>query len=396
MVVRWIEVNHQADVVDVQPAGGHIGGHQHPRVPGGEPVEGALALVLVEVTVDRGGLDSGPGQLLGQPGRAVLGPGEDQGAVGPPGDLGRDRHLVRGGQDEHLVIRGLARLIHRGDGMQGRVGQVPGDQAVHVPVQRGGEQHPLPVRRCRVEQLGHGGQEAQVGHVICLVHDGDLDLGQAGRAAVDQVDEPAGRGDHDVHPAGELVDLPAHRGTAVDGGDPDAEPAAQRGEHLGDLAGQFPGGDQDKPAGRAGLAAAGLAGQPGQQRKAEGEGLAGPGLRAAQHVPARQRVGQGPGLDGEGCVDALLGERGDQGSGQAQLGKGRRGRSRGAQRGGQGALELRHDGCAGRGGPLRAALVRRPARAGRPAGSVRPPPPMTGRRAGSRGSRALGHGELHP
>ena len=33
---------------------------------------------------------------------------------------------------------------------------------------------------------------------------------------------------------------------------------------------------------------------------------------------------------------------------------------------------------AGRRRPLRAALVRRPARAGRPAGSVRPPPPMTG------------------
>ena len=108
------------------------------------------------------------------------------------------------------MVRGLARLVHRRDGMQRRVGQVPGDQPVHIPVQGGGEQHPLPVRRRCVEQLGHGRQEAQVGHVICLVDDGDLDLGQAGRTAVDQVDEPAGRGDHDVHPAAELVDLPPH------------------------------------------------------------------------------------------------------------------------------------------------------------------------------------------
>ena len=65
-------MNDQADVVNVQAAGGHVGSHQHPRVPRGEPVEGALALILVEVTVDRGGLDSGSGQLLGQPGRATL------------------------------------------------------------------------------------------------------------------------------------------------------------------------------------------------------------------------------------------------------------------------------------------------------------------------------------
>ena len=133
-------------------------------------------------------------------------------------------------------------------------------------------------------------------------------------------------------------------------GDPDADPAAQRGEHFGDLTGQLPGRDQDEPARGAGLAAARRAGQPGQQRQAEGESLAGPGLRAAQHIPASQRVGQGPGLDGEGRVDALLGERRDQGSRQAKLGKGRRGRSRGAERGGQGALELGDDGTRG-GGP---------------------------------------------
>ncbi len=240
---------------------------------------------------------------------AVLGPDEEQGAVRPRRDLGRDRDLVLGGQHEHLVVCGQARLGDRGDGVQRRVGQVPGDQPVHVPVQGGREQQPLAVRRRRVEQLGHGRHEAQVGHVVSLVQHGDLDLAETDGAALDQVDEPPGRGDHDVHPAGELLDLPPHRGTAVHGGDPDAEPAAQRGEHLGDLAGQLPGRDQDQPARGLGLAAAGGTGQPGQQGQAEGQGLTGAGLGAAQHVPAGQCVGQRPGLDGEGRGDALLGER---------------------------------------------------------------------------------------
>ena len=347
--------------------------------------------------MDRGGLDPGPGQLLGQPGRAVLGPDEEQGAVGPPGDLGRDRHLVRGGQHEHLVIRGLARLGHRGDGMQRRVGQVPGDQAVHVPVQGGGEQHPLPAGRGRVEQLGHGGQEAQVGHVIGLVQDGDLDLGEAGRAAVDQVDEPAGRGDHDVHPAGELVDLPAHRGTAVDGGDPDAEPAAQRGEHLGDLPGQFPGRDQDEPA----------RGARDWRRPAWLASRASSGRPKARVLPdpvcARPSTSRPASASGRARAWMAKGALMPCSASAATRGPGRPSSAKVAAAGAgalSAAVRARSSsdttGVRGGGGPLRAALVRRPARAGRPAGSVRPPPPMTGRRAGSRGSRALGHGELHP
>ena len=54
-VVRRVEVHDQVDVVDVDAAGGDIGGHQHPRVTGGEAGQRALALVLVQVAVDRGG-----------------------------------------------------------------------------------------------------------------------------------------------------------------------------------------------------------------------------------------------------------------------------------------------------------------------------------------------------
>ena len=72
VVVRRVELNHQVDVVHMDAASGDVGGDQDPRVPGGERVQGPLPLVLVAVAVDSRGVDSGPGQLLGQPVRAML------------------------------------------------------------------------------------------------------------------------------------------------------------------------------------------------------------------------------------------------------------------------------------------------------------------------------------
>src|SRR5260370_1124917 len=105
-----------------------------------------------------------------------------------------------------------------------------------------------------------------------------------------------------------------------------ARPVTEGRQQVGDLLGEFPGGDQDEPTRGLLLPRAASAGEPGQHRQAEREGLAGPGLRAAEHVPAGQRVRQGPGLDGERRVDPALGERGDQRGGDAKLTEGGGGR----------------------------------------------------------------------
>src|SRR6202043_2653483 len=59
-VVRRVVLDDEVDVVDVDAARGDVGGDQDPRIPGGEPVQGPLALVLVAVPVDGGGADPGP------------------------------------------------------------------------------------------------------------------------------------------------------------------------------------------------------------------------------------------------------------------------------------------------------------------------------------------------
>ena len=53
--------------------------------------------------------------------------------------------------------------------------QVALDQDVDAVVERGREQHALPVLRGAVHDALHAGQEAEVGHVVGLVEHGDLD-----------------------------------------------------------------------------------------------------------------------------------------------------------------------------------------------------------------------------
>ena len=147
----------------------------------------------------------------------------------------------------------------------------------------------------------------------------------------EQVDEPSWRRDHDVNvtDAGDLV---ADRHAPVDGGDADAYAAAQRGERVGDLLGEFAGRDQDQAAGGLGVPRAGTGREPGQQGEAEGQGLARSGLSAAEYVTAGQRVGKGPGLDRERLVDVTRRERAHQPVVQPEFGE--RGRRRLRRRGG--------------------------------------------------------------
>ncbi len=77
----------QIDVVDVDAAGGDIGRDQHPRVAGGEAGQSALALVLVQVAVDRRGRSAGIAELASEPVSAVLGAHEEQAAGRTAGDL---------------------------------------------------------------------------------------------------------------------------------------------------------------------------------------------------------------------------------------------------------------------------------------------------------------------
>ena len=148
---------------------------------------------------------------------------------------------------EHVVLDlgGGGVLVDR---VQHRVVEEPAGEHVDGGVERGGEQHPLAVVRRRLEQPPHDREEAEVGHLVRLVDDRDLDVGQVALALPDQVGEPAGGGDDDVGLALQGVHLRAVGDAAVDGGDPQVHGPRQRLEHQRHLGRQLTGRHEDQAA----------------------------------------------------------------------------------------------------------------------------------------------------
>ncbi len=225
------------------------------------------------------------------------------------------------GEDAVVHRRDLG--LRRGDRVDRRVLEVAADQLVDAAVQRRGEQQPLAVRVGQVEQRGHGGHEAEVGHVVGLVQHRDHDVGQGALALLDEVLQPTGGGDDEVDAATQLVDLSAHGSAAIDGDDLQVEGLTQRGERVVHLLRELTRGHEHQTARQAALALA--ADQTGEHRQAEGERLAGAGGAPAEDVAPGQSVGDRARLDGERRVEVATRQRADEAVGQTEGGE-RRGR----------------------------------------------------------------------
>ena len=210
----------------------------------------------------------------------------------------------------HLgVLAGLGADVHR-------VAHVGARERDDRGRHGGREQHRLPGLGGLLEQPLHVGQEAEVEHLVGLVEDERLHVGDVERAAVHQVDEAARRTDHDVDAGGEGVELRLVGHAAVDGEHADAAVLAGHRQVLADLERELAGRGHDQRlrlAGRDQLVVVGVVrgdaaldhGDP------EGEGLAGAGAGLADQVGAHQGDREGHLLDGERVddVDALEGVR---------------------------------------------------------------------------------------
>ena len=105
-------------------------------------------------------------------------------------------------------------------------------------------------------------------------------------AALEHVDQPAGRGDQHIDAAHQHVLLVGHALAADDQRVGELQVFAVLDEIFGDLQREFARRLQDQAARHAGAGA--RAGQDVQHRQGEAGGLAGAGLRHAQHVAAHQ------------------------------------------------------------------------------------------------------------
>ena len=319
--VRQVEIDDMADAVDVDAAGGDVGGDQGADFAGAERGERALAVVLRLVAVDGVGGDAGPGEALHHLVGAVLGAGEDQRAV--------DRLLLQ----ELRQQRGLRRVIDLddalGDALDGR-----GDRRHRDPrgiaqhrfrelgdvLRHGGrEEQRLPLDRQLGDDFADVVDEAHVQHAVGLVEHEVFDLAELEAVALHEVEQAAGGGDQHFDAAHQAADLAAHR-HAADGerrGEPHV--AAIGVEAVEDLPGQLAGRAQHQHAAALRLHLDAVLQQAVQDRQREGRGLAGAGLGDADHVAPGERERDGLGLDGGGGEVVFFTKRSRDQVGEAEI-----------------------------------------------------------------------------
>ena len=140
--------------------------------------------------------------------------------------------------------------------MQNLVVEVLLHEAIDTVVQCCAEEHALSGLRGLVHDAGDNGKEAEIGHVVGLVEDGDLDGIQLHEALFHKVFEATGAGHDDVDTGFESRDLALLRDAAEDSDRLESVDIRERGERDSDLGGEFPGRSENerKRATRAALA----------------------------------------------------------------------------------------------------------------------------------------------
>ena len=277
-------MHHEGDIVDMDAAGRDVRGHEDLDGSGAEGRHISLAGILREIAleVDRrdSGLGQGAGELLG----LVLRPDEKDRATFACSKLTYDLSLVRGLHGEEVMLHvGFSRGVAV-DRMRDGVGEVAGDQGIDAPVEGCREEQSLPVARCAIEDPLDPGEEAEIGHVVGLVDDGDRHIVEADVSLLHEVLKPARARHDDVHPAIERGDLRALADASVDGGGRESQGARQRADRGLDLRRKFARGQQDEAPGPARLRGCTVRGEPHDQRQREGDRLAAAGSTAAEDV----------------------------------------------------------------------------------------------------------------
>ena len=210
--------------------------------------------------------------------------------------------LVGGGDEIDLLVHGfggdLFGVDFDHDGIQRpAVGEFDDFRREGGAVQQG--LAAILVRRAR-DDAAHLGNETHVEHAVGLVEDEQFDHAEMEIVVADEIDQPAGRGDDDVHGFGvERPMLLAVILSADEGYHVQVAVTRQLFGVCGDLAGEFAGRRDDQRArfGKVTLAVGGIAEQVVDDGNKEGGGLAGAGLGLAGYVVALQGVLEAFGLD---------------------------------------------------------------------------------------------------
>ena len=161
--------------------------------------------------------------------------------------------------------------------------------------------------------------EAHVEHAVGLVEDEHLDVAEAQRVALDEIEQAAGGGHQHVDAVHQRAHLLAHRHAADRQRGADANVAAVGLEAVSIWPDSSRVGLSTSTRQRFALGSPALGVKVMKDRQREGGGLAGAGLRDADDVAARQDDRNGLRLDRRRRVVFLFGQRTQDGFGEAEV-----------------------------------------------------------------------------
>ena len=322
---RHVEVDHQVEVVDIQAAGGHIGGHQHLAAALAEAVDGQLAVLLVLLAVQHEGLVVQGHQVAVETVDLGAGVAEDHRlAVRLVGQQPLHQALlVRRivGRDD-LLDGGRAELVDAVELQMQRLAQHLGDHlAQYLAAAGGGEQQGLLAVGAFVGDALDVLGEAQIEHAVGLVQHQHLDTIELEAAGVEVLHQPAGGGDQQVGLLAQQRGLLLEVLTAGDQASLDEGVLGEALDLLEDLLGQLAGRQQDQRTHVGALLRVGIAEQAVEQRQQEGRGLAAAGLRRHPQVAPLQRRRNGRLLHRRRLGEVQLGDGLEQAFMQGELGE---------------------------------------------------------------------------
>ena len=170
-VVGDVVIEHVADAIHVQPARGHVGGHQHVKLAVLQTLNGALTGFLLHITIDGGGAEAARGEFFGQLVGAQLGAGEDDHGIERLGlhDPGQRVQLVDAAHHPEPLadIFGGGRL--RFDRDFGRIFQIRLRDAPDLVGHGGREQRHLPCFRGLFQHRFNVVDESHPQHFVGLI-----------------------------------------------------------------------------------------------------------------------------------------------------------------------------------------------------------------------------------
>ncbi len=306
--VRQLEVHHMGQLVDVQAAGGDVGGHQHPDGVPLEVRQGAGARGLALVAVNGRGGDAVRLQILGQAVGTMLGAGEHQHLAPVVGadEVGEQLPFALAVHRMDHLLHPLRGGVAAGHFDEGGAVQQPVGQLLDFVREGGREEQVLTPLGQQGQHLADVADEAHVEHPVGLVQHQDLDLGEVHGVLAHVVQQAPGGGHEDVHSAAQPLDLRVDLHPAEDDGGLQGQVFAIGVHALAHLGRQLTGGGKDE--GADGAPPARLRrGEALQQWQGETGGFAGTGLGPGHDVPPLQNHRDGLALNGGGLAVALFG-----------------------------------------------------------------------------------------